>query len=151
MNEYELEIDFDPAESNARSPWEEGGCIIPFTPHPRAGVLQLPESDARNVASAIFRLRILESKVATQDNQIAKLWRIVDEMRRPELIAPEKSDYEMWVETADAQKYAGQHVAFVPGRGVVASADTLDALGKMFPRDKRPKGTVIDFIPCASF
>lgn len=37
-------------------------------------------------------------------------------------------NYEDWVNTADTTPYAGMHVAFVPGVGVVASSTTLDDL-----------------------
>ena len=51
----------------------------------------------------------------------------------PECIAAvarisKRDEYAVWVESKDADQYAGLYVAFVPGDGPIASAETIKEL-----------------------
>lgn len=41
---------------------------------------------------------------------------------------PELGPFEIWLASDDCKPYAGKSVAFVAGKGVIASADSLDEL-----------------------
>lgn len=61
--------------------------------------------------------------------------------------APEPDDYDKWFASKEAEKYAGLHVAFESGKGVIASAKTADELMAMIESHENPERVSVSIVP----
>jgi len=85
------------------------------------------------------KLEQQEKKIQSQESMIRVLQDLLGESDMPPL-----GDFEKWCETPEAEKYAGRHVAFVPGEGVIESSESLGALlAKVRSRDD----AVVGYVP----
>lgn len=62
-----------------------------------------------------------------------------------------RDEYAIWVESKDADKYAGMYVAFVPGEGPIDSASTLKELRAKMTANPLAKKAAIVTVPNAAF
>lgn len=66
------------------------------------------------------RVRELETRLAAQERLMAELF----EPPKPQ----QKGSFEDWLETSEAEKYAGSNVIYIVGQGVVKSAKDITEL-----------------------
>lgn len=107
--------------------------------------------------SASQLLKALTRKARESDDlreQIEKLSQKVEQHER--LLAdfldvgspPPLGEYERWIAAgADGEKYLGKHVAYLPGHGVLAAADTIDELFEQVEQMGKVNEVTFGFVP----
>jgi len=63
---------------------------------------------------------------------------------------PSEDAYDIWLKSEEAKKYAGRYIAYMRGRGVIASASELEQLMPQIEGLKEQEEIVIEIIPRAS-
>jgi len=64
---------------------------------------------------------------------------------------PVYGTFEQWRASGEpANPYRGKHVAFVAGKGVIASSGSLDELMETVEKMGKPEGLIIGFVPIAA-
>lgn len=61
-------------------------------------------------------------------------------------VTPEPGEFEKWYASKDARKHAGKQVAYVLGKGVIASSDSLAELLEKVPENEDPEKLVFAFV-----
>jgi hypothetical protein len=91
----------------------------------------------------------VSKKLLEYEKRIADLEKTVQKLSEyqegPSLPAP--GEFESWIESKDADQYAGKHIAYVLGKGVVASSDKLGALSKSVADHPNRKEIRFAFVP----
>jgi hypothetical protein len=92
----------------------------------------------------------LQERVEELEQRIDKHEQFLKELFDPANL-PVYGTFEQWRGSGDpVNPYRGKHVAFVAGKGVIASSDSLDELMEDVEKKGKPEGLIIGFVPAAS-
>lgn len=89
------------------------------------------------------RIQRLEKLVKDQGEAIAAL--------QGEAVLPPPSQFEQWIDSPAAQEFAGKHIAYLEGQGVVSSSESIKALAAEIKDHPLRKQIILDFIPSGSY
>jgi len=93
---------------------------------------------------------ILRERIDELTERVEKQEQLLNELLAPSVL-PEAGAFEQWLASgASVSPFRGKHVAFVPGKGVVASSDSLDELVDVVDAMGKIEGLAIGFVPVAS-
>jgi hypothetical protein len=113
--------------------WEEllhDDCESPFSLPNRAAMMEAIRKyphrrrPRKKSTSQIEVWKAIETVVAPLRKKIAALEEII---KMPPALKPD--DFDQWL-AENGKKYEGRHVAFVPGKGLIADAATADELAE---------------------
>lgn len=144
--EIDLEKEFD-AGTLLPCDNPEWGVLPEFNPPPAASLIreltqQLSGKTAEN--------DILRDRIDELTERVDKQERLLKELLSPNSL-PKVGDFEQWLSLMEfSGPFQGKHVAFVPGKGVVASSNSLDELVDAVDAMGKVEGLVIGFVPVAS-
>jgi hypothetical protein len=62
---------------------------------------------------------------------------------------PPENEYDIWLKSEEAHKYAGQYIAYARGHGVIASSPSLEELMPMIEGRPEEEEIVIEIVPRA--
>ena len=82
--------------------------------------------------------------------RIDKQEQLLKELLAPSVL-PQAGTFEQWLVSGESvNSFRGKHVAFVSGKGVVASSDSLDELVERIDAMGRTEKLTVGFVPVAS-
>lgn len=92
----------------------------------------------------------LQERVDALEERVSRNEQLLKEMFDPTNL-PIYGTFEQWRTSGEpVNSYRGKHVAFVAGKGVIASSDSLDELMEGVEKEGKPEGLIIGFVPVAS-
>jgi hypothetical protein len=92
----------------------------------------------------------LHEKIDELEERVDKHEQLLKEIFDPTNL-PVYGTFEQWRASGEpANPYRGKHVAFIVGKGVIASSDSLDELTESVEKKGKPEGLIIGFVPVAS-
>src|SRR4051812_7948716 len=94
----------------------------------------------------------LTAKVQAHDSEIEMLKKQVAALRKDlhaEALLPPKAPFEAWVESDEAAKFGGKHVAWINEEGVIADGDGIGAVIAAIKGHPRRKDIILGFVASA--
>lgn len=144
--EIEREKEFD-AGSLLPCDDPEWGVLPEFNPPPTTSLIR---ELAERLSGKAAENDILRERIDELTERVDKQEQLLKELFAP-IALPEAGAFEQWLASYEAvSPFRGKHVAFVPGKGVVASSDSLDELVDAVDAMGKVEGLAIGFVPIAS-